>query len=195
MNIFDHPDGATPLDPNEIEGLLLTHITTQGELDRWEQENVLEATLWANQNKSRDIFNESFIKRLHKKMFYNVWRWAGQFRYSDKNIGVPWHQISTNLHELCASAKLWLELNDETPPEIAVRFHHRLVLIHPFPNGNGRHARLMTDIILKNVFALPKFTWGNKDLSKKGNIRENYIRALQEADNGHNEALLKFAQS
>jgi len=195
MTIFEYPDGATPLDPNEIEGLLVTHITTQGELDRWEQENILEAVQWASKTKSRDVLNENFIKGLHKKMFCSVWRWAGRFRHSDKNIGVPWHQISTSIHDLCENAKLWIELKEESPEEIAVRVHHKLVVIHPFPNGNGRHARLMTDIILKNVFELSQFTWGSKDISTAGEARKNYIRALQEADGGRYQSLLKFARS
>ena len=138
---FEYPEGATPIDPDEAEGLLLTHITTRGELDRWEQDNIVEALTWLDRVKPADILNEKFIKELHRRMFGNVWRWAGRFRKSDKNIGGPWHQVPTNLKNLCDDARLWLDLREESPDHMGVRFHHRLVSIHPFPNGNGRHAR------------------------------------------------------
>jgi len=195
MKQFEYPPGATPLDPDEIGGLKLTHITTRSELDRWEQENILDAIRWVEKRKPKDILNEPFVKNLHRRMFCDVWKWAGYFRQSDKNIGVPWFQISTSLAGLCENAKLWVELKDDTPDEIGIRFHHKLVSIHPFPNGNGRHARLMTDILMRNILGKPQFTWGGNNLSDPTETRRAYINALQEADLGRYQALLGFARS
>ena len=195
MPDFDYPEGATPIDPDEAEGLLLTHITTLGELDRWEQENIVEELTWLDKTNPTDILNEQFVKELHRRMFVSVWKWAGHFRRSDKNIGGPWYQISMSLKNLCDDARFWIKLQEELPDEMAIRFHHRLVSIHPFPNGNGRHARLMTDILLENVMKCPRFTWGSGNLSTPGDIRQNYIAALRAAD-GHNyEPLLKFVRT
>ncbi len=192
---FEYSEGATPLHPDEIENLLLMHITTRGELDRWEQENILDAIRWADKTKPKDILNELFIKNLHKRMFCNVWRWAGRFRHSDKNIGVPWHQISTSLVDLCEDAKTWIDLKDDFLDVIAAQFHHKLVSIHPVSNGNGRHARLMTDILLKNVIGTSQFTWGGSNLSATSETRKAYINALHEADLGRYQSLLEFVRS
>jgi len=195
MMAFEYPEGATPIDPDEAAGLLLTHITTRGELDRWEQDNIVEALTWLDRVKPADILNEKFIKELHRRMFGNVWRWAGRFRKSDKNIGGPWHQVPTNLKNLCDDARLWLDLREESPDHMGVRFHHRLVSIHPFPNGNGRHARLMTDLLLENILQCPRFTWGNNNLSQGGNARKRYITALHAADGQNYEPLLEFVRT
>ena len=190
-----YPKGATPIDPDEAVGLRLNHITTQGELNRWEQENIVEALAWIEKTKPTDILNEQFIKQLHKRMFGNVWKWAGQFRRSGKNIGVLWHQIPENIKNMCDDVPEWIQSQYESPEEMAVRFHHRLVWIHPFPNGNGRHSRLMANIFLENVLHGSPFTWGNQDLSNPNESRSRYINALQEADNGNLVPLLEFANS
>ncbi len=195
MPHFDYPEGATPIDPDEAKGLLLTHITTRGELDRWEQDNIVEALTWLDRKKPTAILNEQFIKELHRRMFANVWKWAGQFWRSDKNIGGPWHQISTSLKNLCDDARLWIELLEQLPDEIAVCFHHRLVSIHPFPNGNGRHARIMTDLLLENILKRPRFTWGSEDLSRVGHRRKKYIAALQSADEQNYIPLQEFVRT
>ena len=195
MPDFDYPDGATPIDPDEAEDLILTHITTRSELDRWEEENIVEAMAWLDRTKPTDILNEQFVKELHRRMLANVWKWAGHFRQSDKNIGGPWYQISTNLKNLCDDVRLWIELQEYPPDEVAIRFHHRLVLIHPFPNGNGRHARLMTDLLLENILNCPRFTWGSEDLSRTGNARQRYIAALHAADNYNYEPLREFVRT
>lgn len=192
---FKYPEGATPIDPDEEEGLLLTHITTHGELNRWEQDNIVEALAWIDKTKPTNILNGKFIKQLHKRMFGNVWRWAGQFRRSDKNIGVSWHQVPMCLKNMCDDVPVWIQTQNESPEEMAVRFHHRLVCIHPFPNGNGRHARLMADIFIENVLHGSPFTWGKRDLSIPSEYRGRYINALQEADNGNYIPLLEFAKS
>lgn len=192
---FEYPEGATPIDPDEAEGLLLTHITTRGELDRWEQDNIVEALAWLEKTKPTDILNEQFVKKLHQHMFANVWGWAGHFRRSDKNIGGPWHQISMSLKNLCDDTRLWIKLQEESADEIAVRFHHRLVSIHPFPNGNGRHARLMTDPLLENILNCSRFTWGSDDLSRTGDARQRYIAALHAADENDYGPLLEFVRT
>jgi Fic-DOC domain mobile mystery protein B len=195
MREFQYPVGATPLDPDEAAGLLLTHITTRSELDRWEQGNIIEALAWLDQTKPSDILNEQFIRALHRRMFGRVWKWAGDFRQSDKNIGGPWHQVPMSVKNLCDDARLWINLREEEPDQVAVRFHHRLVSIHPFANGNGRHARLMTDVFLEAVLKRPKFTWGSADLSKPGDARHRYIAALHEADQNNYVPLNKFVRT
>ena len=194
MNI-EYSDRATPLDYDEMEGLLLTHITTRAELDRWEMDNIHRAYQWADRLKHRNLLDEDFIRLLHKRMFGNVWKWAGRFRKSDKNIGIPWVEIAVELKLLCNDATAWLEFSTYPPDEFAARFHHRLVYIHPFANGNGRHARLMADLILEKLFKTPPFTWGNANLTKQGESRTAYIRALKAADNHDLRLLMKFVRS
>jgi len=195
MPEIGYPDGATPIEPDEADGLLLTHITTRGELDRWEQDNIIAARAWLDRTKPIDILNEKYVKELHKRMFGNVWKWAGQFRRTDKNIGGPWQQISIGLKNLFDDASYWIEHRVYSPEEIAVRFHHRLVSVHPFPNGNGRHARLMTDTLLENILKCPRFTWGGKDLTGAGRVRKEYISALQAADAQSYGSLLAFVRT
>jgi len=192
---FNYPEGATPLSPNEIEGLLLTHITTQSELDRWELDNINESRGWVDERKPTDILNESFMKQLHKRMFGNVWIWAGVFRQTEKNLGVPWHQISVELKKLCDDVEYWIENKTFSDDEIAARFHHRLVFIHLFPNGNGRHARLIADILLENVLAKPPFTWGSGNLVASGLDRKKYIESLVAADREDYGLLMDFVRS
>ncbi len=192
---IDYSDGATPLDYDEMEGLLLTHITNRAELDRWEMDNINQAYQWADQLKHRNVLNADFICLLHKKMFGNVWKWAGQFRKSDKNIGIPRVEVAVELKLLCDDANAWVEYDTYPPDEFAARFHHRLVYIHPFANGNGRHARLMADLILEKLFNSIPFTWGDASLTKQGEIRTAYIRALKAADNHDYSLLLKFVRS
>ncbi len=196
MPEFKYPEGATPIEPDEAAGLLPTHITTRGELDRWEQDNIVEALAWLDKAKPKNILNEQFVKELHRRMFASVWKWAGHFRQSDKNLGIAWHQIPMSLRNLLEDTKLWLACKQDLPDEIAVRFHHRLVSIHPFSNGNGRHARLMTDLLLENILQCKRFTWGSRqDLGKAGATRDRYIVALRDADRGVYAPLLAFARA
>ncbi len=190
-----YPEGATPIDPDEQEGLKLTHITTREELNRWEQENINRAEEWCNSRKHGDILTMDFILKLHKKMFGDVWKWAGRFRSSGKNIGVPAWQISTEVKKLLDDLKTWIEHRSYDSDEMAARFHHRLVSIHPFANGNGRHARMMTDLIQKQILNEKEFSWGRADLSRSGDCRKRYIEALRSADNKDYSPLLKFVRS
>jgi Fic-DOC domain mobile mystery protein B len=196
MQQTDLPRGATPLDPEEMAGLKLRHITARGELNRWEQENISEAMDWLDKRKNKtEILAEEFIKKLHEKMFYKVWTWAGSFRRSKKNIGVDWTRIGVDLRQLLDDVQYWIEHKTYPADEIAARFHHRLVFIHPFTNGNGRHSRLMADILLADVLGQKPFTWGNGDLIAKGNVRNRYVDALILADRQDYSKLLEFVRS
>jgi Fic-DOC domain mobile mystery protein B len=189
---FEYPEGATPLDPNEIAGLKIRHITTREELNRFEQDNINEALQWLGTRRKSDILTEKFIKTLHKKMFGKVWKWAGSFRKSDKNIGVDWKQIPVFLYTLFQDIEYWIKQKTFNSNEIAIRFHHRLVWIHLFANGNGRHARLMTDVLKKVVFKEEPFIWGGKNIEIGDEVRTKYVAALKKADNGDFSMLLEF---
>jgi Fic-DOC domain mobile mystery protein B len=195
---FDYPKGATPLSQDQANDLILTHITTREELNIWEQQNIYEAIEWLNKTKPKDILNEAFAKKLHKRMFDNVWRWAGKFRLEElrnTNIGAPYYRIPEDLHSLFANVKTWIERESYPADEMGVLFHHHLVSIHPFPNGNGRHARLMGDLLNENVLGQPSYTWGGADLSAAGDLRDRYIQALKAADDYEYTPLSKFARS
>lgn len=194
MKLF-YPDGATPLDGDELEGLIPEHVTKRGELNELEQQNILIAEEWISRANIKRVTEEAFLRRLHKQMFGEVWRWAGNFRTTDKNIGVAPHRIAVDLLNLRRDIDEWLMHQVFPPDEIATRFHHRLVSIHPFPNGNGRHARLAADILLERVLKRPRFTWGNDTLLEAGQARTTYITALRAADVQNYEPLLQFVRS
>ena len=194
---FEYINGQTPLEDDEKEGLLIETITTRAELDEFEQQNIEEAIQWVlgRSFKVETIFTESFIKQVHKRMCGQVWAWAGEFRKTNKNLGVDKWQIPMELKALCDDALYWVQNEIYPPDEIAIRFKHRIVSIHCFSNGNGRHSRLMADIIINNFFKQNVFTWGAGNLVKKGDIRTNYIAAVKDADNGNFKNLLLFARS
>lgn len=189
-----HAPGATPLDPDEARGLIPGHIRTQAELNQWEQANVLEGSTWALRSRERDFLSEDFVRELHRRMFGNTWRWAGTFRTTGKNIGVDSLQIGVKLRDLLNDSNYWLEHRTYAVDGIAARFHHRLVAIHPFSNGNGRHARLMTDVLLKRHGAAA-FAWGGANLESAGDARDRYLAALRAADAGDYAPLLAFVRS
>ncbi|AGX86718.1 mobile mystery protein B [Candidatus Symbiobacter mobilis] len=190
---LDDPHGATPLDADEIASLIPGHITTQGELNEWEQLNIFQGEYWAYQQRT-EILTEDFLCQLHKQMFGETWKWAGQFRKTDTNIGVDWFKIGVEVKNLLDDARYQIEHASYPPDEIAVRFHHRLVAIHLFPNGNGRHARLMADLLVKRL-GQPRFTWGSRSLVHVGETRQQYIAALQAANKHDIRPLLAFARS
>lgn len=192
---YNYPPGATPIYVDEAAGLLLPHITNRAELDRWEQDNIAEAETWAFRRMPKALLSIDFICRLHKRMFGNVWQWAGKFRISGKNIGVESWSIGASLKNLLEDATVWIQNNAFPPDEIAARFHHRLVSIHPFANGNGRHARLMADLLLVHLLKQPRFTWGSEILGQEGDCRKRYINALQAADRRDYHLLLEFVRS
>jgi Fic-DOC domain mobile mystery protein B len=196
MKELENPNfGNTSLSLEELDGLKLSHITTYAELNRWEQENIQEALIWLEKQKKANLLTEEFICELHKRMFGKVWKWAGKFRRSEKNIGVTWITIPQQLKMLLEDIRFWVENKTYEPDEIAYRAHHRLVAIHLFPNGNGRHARLFADLILTNVFQIPAFSWGNGNLTEASLLRTKYIQALRCADRHDYWELEKFVSS
>lgn len=193
---LDEPDGQTPLDEDEKEGLLIATITTRRELDEFEQLGVEKAMEWARGRKFglRQILTEEFAMELHKMMFGNIWRWAGQFRTSNKNLGVDKSQIRTELKKLLGDCHFWVDHRVFAADEIALRLSHRMVSIHPFPNGNGRHSRLFADILVNHGFGQPSFSWGSINLTAPGAARSAYLNALREADNNDYRSLIDFAR-
>ena len=195
---LDYPPGATPLDADELASLIPGHLSTQAELNEWEQLNIGEGDKWARKQR-KDILSETFLRQLHRQMFGETWKWAGEFRKSDKNIGVDWLYIGVELKKLLDDVRYQIEHATFPADEIAIRFHHRLVAIHAFPNGNGRHARMMADLLIERL-GQPHFSWGGRRMAS-GNltdatpIRRDYIAALQAADARDMAALLAFARS
>lgn len=194
---LEYIPGQTPLDEEEKDGLLIPTIATRGELDEFEQQNIEQAIQWSLQRKLKphQILTEGFVKNLHKRMYGDVWAWAGGFRKTNKNLGVDRLQIGTQLKHLLDDTAYWIEHHTHPPDEIAIRFKHRLVSIHCFPNGNGRHSRLMADIIIEKIFKLPVFTWGAGNLVQEGDSRTTYIQAVKAADRGTIAPLLAFSRS
>jgi Fic-DOC domain mobile mystery protein B len=191
--MFEEPDGATPLDPNEIEGLKFGHITTRGELDELEQANITQGLRWLARQRRGDILDDAFICQLHARLFGEVWEWAGTYRLREKNIGIDPVQIAVQLRYLLGDARYWAENGTYEPLEAAARFHHRMVKIHLFPNGNGRHARIAADVYLQQYFKHPPIAWASGfDLQAGNNRRTAYIAALRAADRGEFEPLLTF---
>ena len=194
---LNYTDGQTPIDEDEKEGLLIETIATKGELDEFEQQNIEEAMQWVfgRKFKAKDVFTEKFICNIHKRMYGDVWAWAGEFRKTDKNLGIDKYQIPVALKVLCEDALFWVENGTYPPEEIAVRFKHSIVSIHCFPNGNGRHSRLMGDIIIEKLFGQAPFSWGAGNLSKAEDTRTTYLQAVKAADHGEYDPLLVFARS
>lgn len=194
---LEYINGQTPLDEDEKEGLLIPTIATREELDEFEQQNIEEALQWVFSKtfKAERVFTEKFICNLHKRMYGSVWSWAGQFRKTNKNLGIDKWQIPVALKTLCDDTLFWVNHETYSQEEIAIRFKHRIVSIHCFPNGNGRHSRLMADIIINKVFSLPMFSWGTRDLVHKGDARSTYLKAVKTADNGNFQPLIEFARS
>lgn len=193
---LEYIDDQTPLDEDEKEGLLIGTITTRSELDQFEQLNIEKAIVWSIRGNTsmRKLFTEEFIKSLHMRMFGEVWEWAGKFRRSNKNIGVDWIKIGIELKLLLDDTVYWINNKTFEPDEIAIRFKHRLVKIHCFPNGNGRHSRMMADIIISSVFGKEVFSWKLSNMLKSDEIRKEYISAIKEADAENIKPLILFAR-
>ena len=187
-------DGNTPLSPEELADLI-PNLATREELNEWERENILRAREWAagDRTSSNDMVRDEYVRKLHQKMFDQTWKWAGQYRRTEKNIGIPVQEIREKLVALFGDVRYWIANQTFSPDEIAVRFHHRLVAIHPFPNGNGRHARLMADLFLMKL-GRPAFTWGSRELVRQGEARARYLDAVRAADNGDMQPLLEFVR-
>lgn len=193
---LDYIDGQTPLEEDEKTGLRIKSITTRGELDEFEQQNIEKAIVWTyGKSWTKEyILTEKFIRELHKKMYGDVWSWAGEFRNSNKNIGVDKFQIGICLKQLLDDTFFWIENVVFPEDEIAIRFKHKLVQIHCFANGNGRHSRLMADIIAEKIFKKPIFSWNRDKLGNKPEARSNYLKAIRIADKGDINPLLSFSR-
>lgn len=190
-----HPTGQTPIDPDEAKGLLL-QVRTQEALNRAEEENILRARIWAARSRlvRGHLLLDSTLRRVHKEMFGGVWRWAGVYRRTDKNIGVAWDQIPILVRQVCENFALRVSMAANDRDRLCVEFHHQIVNIHPFVNGNGRHARFCADRLVENLGGRA-FRWGRDDLKGTGAARESYLSALQSADSGDLEPLIRFARS
>lgn len=193
---FEMLEGATPLDLDEIQGLLIDTISTQAELNFAEQQSIIESSKWIFQANHKNILTDQFFKNLHKKMFQSVWSWAGKYRTTNKNIGVESYVIPIEIKKLCDDCDYWIQNQTYDWNEIAARFHHKVVWIHPFANGNGRFSRILTDILIKKYQQKP-LTWGRNsypkdDFSDESNLRAEYILSLREADNKKIQKLIHF---
>ncbi|MGJ4903150.1 mobile mystery protein B [Bradyrhizobium sp. HKCCYLS2058] len=196
-DLFQEPNDATPLAPEERAGLLQAWITNRQDLNEAEEANIIDGAAWARRRRGQkpaDLLTEDFVKNLHKQMLGDVWDWAGTYRQTERNIGIDAFRIPTEVPALLDDVRFWVENKTYPPDEIAVRLHHRLVAIHPFPNGNGRHARLMADLLIERLGGEP-FSWGGGSLADVGTLRARYVAALQAADNHDIGPLLEFARS
>jgi Fic-DOC domain mobile mystery protein B len=190
------PEDATPLTPDERDGLRQSWITHRRDLNEAEEDNVLRGAIWARRRRDRrpaDLLDETFVRALHKQMLGRVWRWAGSYRRTERNLGIEAYRIPVEIAMLLDDARYWLEHGTFVPDELAVRLHHRLVAIHPFPNGNGRHARLMADVLIERL-GQPAFSWGSGRIAETGAPRGSYIAALRAADAHDIAPLLLFAR-
>jgi Fic-DOC domain mobile mystery protein B len=192
-DLHKHVDDATSVPPDKRADLIPSHITLRRELNALEQENILTASVWALQRR-HDPVRESFTRKLHRRMFRKVWRWAGKYRTTNTNLGVDRALIQPRLYEVLDNTRFWIENKTLPPDEIAIRFHHALVSVHPFSDGNGRWSRLMADVLAARL-ERPRFTWGGGDLGDAGQMRQKYIDALKAADNQDFAPLLAFARS
>jgi Fic-DOC domain mobile mystery protein B len=196
-DLFQEPDDATLLQPAEREGLLQSWITHRKDLNEAEQENIVQGAAWAQRSarpKIEELLTDDFARKLHGRMFGDVWQWAGQYRVTERNIGIESWRITQEVPSLLGDVRYWIENKTYPPDEIAVRLHHRLVAVHPFPNGNGRHARLMADLLIGPLGGKP-FSWGSGSLADIGELRAHYVAALKVADNHDIGPLLAFARS
>ena len=192
MTINEDIDGATPLDPDELAGLKFKHITIRGQLDELEQANIVQGLMWLKKSKQEDLFTLNFVMELHKALFGEVWGWAGTFRLTEKNIGIDPLQISVSLRNLLDDLSAWIEFETYPPVEAVLRFHHLLVKIHPFSNGNGRFSRIYADVIAEKIFAIKPINWGGRNFDKVSETRTQYIQALRAADGGDLSLLLEL---
>ncbi len=196
--LFHEPEDATPLAPEEREALLQDWITHRGELNEAEHDNILRAVAWSRrrirQIETGDLLTDDFVRELHRQMFNDVWRWAGAYRDTERNIGAEAIQIPQLVRQLLDDIRYWIANSTYPRDEIAVRLHHGLVQIHPFPNGNGRHTRLLADLLVERMGGTA-FTWGGAELSNEGDLRARYIRALRLADEHQIEELVAFSRS
>ena len=190
-SLYEADDDATPLTEEEMQGLKQKWVTLRSELNELEMQGILSAETWLLAHTPFDVLSEEFLRTLHKKMFESVWTWAGSFRTTERNIGVAPHLVAIKLKDLFADVQFWIDNATYSNDEIPVRFHHKLVFIHPFPNGNGRISRLMADLLSRQIKGTSLF-WGSTNLVELSTTRIRYIEALRKADEGDYSALIAF---
>ncbi|MCL1052153.1 mobile mystery protein B [Shewanella abyssi] len=193
----DDPEGATPLSPDDLLGLKLPHIQTRAQLNEVEAANILQGQIWVSGLKVLtldDIFSRDFVTTLHENLLGDIWEWAGTFRLRELNIGVNPKNISVDLHNFLEDAKCWVEFSHYSDLELSARIQHKLVQIHPFPNGNGRHSRIFTDIV--RIFLLNKkpLRWANVKLEDISEERAAYIAGLRKADGGDFSEMVHYLE-
>ena len=190
------PEGATPLTHEEGEGLKPSWIATRADLNAAEQQNIAKALRSARWSRltTKELLDDLALRRLHRAMFGDVWKWAGDYRLTERNIGCDPFSIAVKVRDLCEDAKYWFAGTHMSHDEAGCQLHHSLVAIHPFSNGNGRHSRAVTDLLMRSV-GEPAFTWGSTNLIDAANVRSRYITALRDADRGDVRALLGFVRS
>jgi Fic-DOC domain mobile mystery protein B len=196
-NIGPEPAGATPLTAEDLEGLIPSFVATRADLNQVEYDNIRATLPWAVRQARRGpevILGYGFMMALHKRMFSDVWRWAGTLRRRETNIGAPPGMVAPESQMRLDDALFWHNEAVFPPDELAARIHCRLVSVHPFPNGNGRCTRLMADLYLTAIGDEP-FTWGSTDLDTDGSGRAAYITALVKAAETDDYAdLIRFAR-
>lgn len=196
-DLFEPTDDATPLSEAE-QAALIPSLSTRAELNQFERLNINAARIWAMRQsvlRRPDLLSDGFARELHRRMFNQIWSWAGRYRTTEKNLGWEVPRLAEGVRNACDDAKAWFEHSTYPLPEAAVRLHHRLVLIHPWPNGNGRHSRLLADVVIAAKGG-KELTWGaGQDLVAAGEVRRHYIAAVRHADQGNIGPLLEFAQS
>jgi Fic-DOC domain mobile mystery protein B len=158
-------------------------VTTRADLNAAEQGNIDKGAAWARRARKPDLLSVEFVLQLHKHMFGEVWSWAGRYRRTERSIGIAPDMIGVQTSQLMGDAACWLERKTYAPTQLAVRVHHRLVVIHPFPNGNGRHARMLADLVLRRL-GEPALSWGGGSLRDVNDLRRVQVEALRRADRG-----------
>ena len=190
-----HGDGHTPVSPEDLDGLIPTFIATQRDLNAAEQQNILEAVTGRSPS-TQTLLSDEYLRGLHRSMFKDVWRWAGQYRKRETNLGIDPSQIAEAVRNLVDDVALWVNTDVFSPDESALRFHHRLVAIHPFPNGNGRHGRVSADLLARTL-GQPRFSWGSGLDVSTDDLRIRYHEALRamDVDPENAASLMGFARS
>lgn len=196
--IIDEPEGSTPLDPDDMEGLKYAHVTTREQLNELEQANILAGQMWASHRTDLtvdSIFSTDFVLDLHQNLFGDVWKWAGSTRTRELSIGCDPLQVRVNLGNFLEDAKLWIQYGHYSNLELCARIQHKLVEIHPFPNGNGRHSRIFTDVVRIFLLEEPPLKWAKGDLANVSDERRAYISCLKEADKGNFAPFVEYLES
>lgn len=196
--LIENPEGATPLSPDDMLGLKHKHVDTREQLNELEAANILQGQIWASTLKKPtldSIFDRAFVTNLHKALFGDVWEWAGIFRQRQLNIGIDPKNIPVDLHNFLEDAKCWVEFKHYDNLELSARIQHRLVQIHPFVNGNGRHSRIFTDIVRVYLLGEKPMKWAYAKLEDLTEERSSYITGLRKADEGDFSVFIKYLQS